>query len=143
MPTLPWSPARSSDADPEAVVVLGTQLRLGSYRHTFGFLRVAMRVRKQLIGSPGALGVSLLAKPLRKTYWTLSAWTDQESMDAFVHTQPHLDVMRRYHDRLDGAWFTSWSPTASELPKPNSNAKALWAEARDRLAGANSGGGRP
>ena len=141
MPTLPWTRAQSSaPASGAAVVVLGSQLRLRSYRHTFGFVRAAMRVRKQVQDAPGALGVSLIAQPLRRTYWTLSAWIDQESMDRFVAARPHLDVMRKYHDRIDGAWFTTWERAESELPKPNTNAKALWTEAKDRLAGAHSKG---
>jgi hypothetical protein len=50
--------------------------------------------------------------------------------------------MRRFHDRLQEASFTTWNHRASALPTPNSNAKELWREAKDRLAASTNGGHR-
>jgi len=71
---------------------------------------------------------------LHKTFWTLSAWTDHASLDTFVRTEPHLSVMARYHDRLVNPEFTTWTTSASSLPKPRGNAKDRWTEGRRRLA---------
>jgi heme-degrading monooxygenase HmoA len=139
MPTLPWTPAEQPEPGAEAVV-LGSQLQLRSYRHIVGFMRAAMQVRKQVHGSPGAYGVSLIAQPMRKTFWTLSAWSDQDALDEFVRTSPHTEVMAKFHDRLTDASFTTWKRDASELPKANSTAMELWQEAKDRLANSNAGG---
>jgi hypothetical protein len=141
MPTLPWTPVEEPAPD-DVVVVLGSKLELRSYRHILGFLRAALSVRRQVRYSPGALGVSLIAQPLRKTFWTLSAWSDGTQLDAFVGNLPHADVMRRFHDRLQEASFTTWNHRASALPTPNSNAKELWREAKDRLAASTNGGHR-
>lgn len=141
MPTLPWTPVEDAAPD-DVVVVLGSKLELRSYFHTLGFLRAARRVRRQLRHSPGALGVSLIAEPLRKTFWTLSAWSDGSQLDAFVGNLPHADVMRRFHDRLTEASFTTWNHRAAALPAPKSSAEELWREAKDRLATSTTGGNR-
>ena len=140
MPTLPWT--RVEEPTEGVVVVLGSKLELRSYRHIVGFLRAALRVRRQVRRSPGAVGVSLIAQPLRKTFWTLSAWVDGSSLDAFVGNLPHADVMRRFHDRLTEASFATWNHSAASLPVANSNAKPLWQDAKDRLAATTTGGQR-
>jgi hypothetical protein len=97
-------------------------------RHSPGFFRAAFSIRRQVRRSPGAIGVSMLAQPLRKTFWTLSAWTDQAALDTFVRTEPHLATISRYHDRLVNPEFITWTTTESSLPKAWSNAKERWVE---------------
>lgn len=139
MPTLPWTPAEQPAPGTHAVV-LGSKLELRSYRHIPAFVQAALEVRRQVRRSAGAFGVSLIAQPLRKTFWTLSAWADHDALDAFVRTAPHSEVMQRFHDRLAEASFTTWNRSTATLPKPNSNAKELWHEAKDRLAASTKGG---
>jgi hypothetical protein len=133
MPTLPWTAAGPAEAGRD-VVVLASRLRLRRYRDIPGFLRAATRIRTQVHGSPGAHGVSLIAQPLGKTFWTLSAWSDQPALDAFVRTAPHLDVMTKYRGRLVDPLFTTWTVPASSLPAARSNAAELWAAGKERLA---------
>jgi hypothetical protein len=146
MPTLPWTPAGTADSGTAGaetapdVTVFASRLELRSYRDVPGFLRAAMRLRCEVHRTPGALGVSLLAQPTRKTFWTLSAWIDGGALDGFVATPAHVAVMRRYHDRLAGTGFVSWSVPAGELPAPQRNAKGLWREAHERLATVTTGG---
>lgn len=138
MATLPWTaprePAPGSDA-----VVLGSYLELRSFRDVPGFLLAALRVRRQVLRSPGALGVSLIAHPTRKVFRTLSAWADQGALDDFVQQEPHRSVMARYHERLADAAFTTWTHRVSDLPRPRSNAQELWRAAEHRLEGARAG----
>ena len=138
MPTLPWTAIEQPEPEAPALV-LGSRLELRSYRDVPGFLRVAMRIRKQVRHSSGAIGLSLIAQPLRKTFWTLSAWSGDAAMNGFVRTEPHLSVMTRYHDRLTDPQFVTWTIDGRDLPKANSNAKQLWRDARARLASAKSG----
>jgi len=139
MPTLPWTTGRVPDPGAE-VLVLGSRLELAHYRDVPGFLIAAMKIRKQVRHSGGAIGVSLIAQPARKTFWTLSAWTDQQALEAFVGARPHRDVMEKFHDRLLDTGFETWTMAAAGLPEKNSNAKDLWRHARDRLrAGAMEG----
>jgi heme-degrading monooxygenase HmoA len=125
VPELKW--VAVEDAEPgETVVVLASRLELRSRRHTIGFFRAATAVRRQVRGSAGALGVALLAKPLRRTYWTLSAWRDQAALDAFVETAPHTGTMARFRPLLRDSKFVTWQVPAGELP-------ISWDEARERL----------
>jgi hypothetical protein len=66
--------------------------------------------------SPGVLGVSLIAMPMRKTFYTLSAWQDQEAIDATVAQQPHADAMAYFRPRMAASRFVFWTADASELP---------------------------
>jgi hypothetical protein len=160
MPALPWTPTdprpqaptepgpqAPTEPGPQAptggeVVVLASRLELRRFRAVAGFLAAAMRVRAQVRRTPGALGVSLVAEPGHRTFWTLSAWTDRAAIDTFVGTAPHRDIMRRFHDAMEGADFTTWTVDAGELPRGRSNARELWREARARLTTARTGGAR-
>ena len=132
MAVLPWTFKEPAPPDTD-VVVLASRLDLRSARHVPGFLRHALAIRRQVLRSPGAVGVSLIAQPFRKTFWTLSAWTDDGAIEAFVGEQPHRTTMSRYHDRLEQAKFTTWSVSGATLPGAHSNAKDLWDEGRRRL----------
>ena len=142
MAALPWITTRQPVAGPDALV-LGSRLTLRSYRDTLAFLRAAMKLRRQVLDTPGGLGVSMIAEPGRKTYWTLSAWTDQAALDRFVGTSPHSDVMRHFGHRLTGSSFTTWTVPVAELPARPTDAKQLWKQARQRLESAASGIARP
>jgi quinol monooxygenase YgiN len=149
MPTVPWTPAdptaaaeARADAAPAAPLVLGSRLELRTYRDVPRFLRAALRIRTQVRRAPGALGVSLIAQPARKTFWTLSAWTDEDALDTFVRTPPHLDVMRQFRGRLVDPRFTTWTVAAADLPQAHSSARPLWQDARVRLAATHEGARR-
>ena len=121
MATLPWT--TTTTPHPVAdTVVLASRLELRAFADTARFLRAALRVRK--------------------TYWTLSAWTDQDALDAFVRTMPHLDVMARFRSRLTQATFTTWTVASVDLPSARSNAKDLWRAGRERLAATTRGANR-
>jgi hypothetical protein len=135
MPTLPWTAAQPVDTEGDAVV-LASRLRLRRYRDIPAFLGAAIRIRKQVHASAGAYGVSLIAQPTRKTFWTLSAWSDRAALDAFVDTAPHVDVMAKYRGRLIAPLFTTWTVPTSSLPASRSNAKTLWATGKERLRAA-------
>jgi hypothetical protein len=133
MPTLPWAPGRAAAQPTGAVVVLASRLELGSYWPLLGFVRAAFAVRNQVRASPGALGVSLIAQPTRKTFWTLSAWVDQTALDAFVGKSPHRDVMTHYRPDMASSSFATFIIQPTELPARHSNAAELWDRARSRL----------
>lgn len=139
MPTLPWTSAEAAPAVDD-VLVLGSRLELRHLRSVPGFLAAALRVRSQVRRSPGAIGVSLVAEPGRRTFWTLSAWSGRDAIDAFVGTAPHRDIMTRFHAALVDASFVTWTVGADEVPAPRSNARELWRDARARLTTAPTGG---
>ena len=90
------------------------------------FFLAAMRIRRQMLASPGVLGVALIAKPLSKTFFTLSAWQDRDALDGAVARQPHAQTMAHFHSRMARAGFVFWTMPRSELPP-------RWADAFQRL----------
>jgi hypothetical protein len=106
---------------------MASRFVLTSARHTFRMLRMARAVRMQVLSTPGALGVSLIAYPLRREYWTLSAWTDRAALDAFVAHPTHRMAMTTLRAAMAESTFTFWTLPPSDLP-PN------WDDARSRVA---------
>ena len=92
MPAIPWSAAQQPDPDAE-YVVMASRLPLRHFRHIPRFLRATLAIRRQLRTTPGLVGYALDAQLFRKTFWTLSAWTDEDSLQAFVRAEPHHTVM--------------------------------------------------
>jgi hypothetical protein len=95
---------------------MASRLELKHRRHALAFLVAALRIKRQMLSAPGALGLSLVAKPLRRTFWTLSAWQDEAALRATVGRQPHLGIMNRFRPRMAGSAFVSWTVPASALP---------------------------
>jgi hypothetical protein len=131
MPTLPWTDVETADRTASEPLVMASRFQLRSYRDVLPFLRDAMRVRTLVRRSPGALGVSLVARPLRREFATLSAWRDRESLDAMVRAEPHRSIMGRYRAAMADSQFVFYAP--AEYPP-------TWDEARGRLT---TPGGRP
>ena len=156
MPTLPWTTAKNptqpapaaaaaagtaasgpvlDDAVLDGAVLDGTvqvmasRFVLTSARHTAAMLSHALRIRRAMLRAPGAVGVSLIARPLRREYWTLSAWADQAALDAFVATPQHREAMRRLGPAMAESAFAFWT-APSDGPAPS------WKEARERVAAA-------
>jgi len=88
----PWRTFGSPDPGGE-VVALPSYLPLKSYWRIPLFLFYTMRVVKQLASAEGVLGYSVLARPLSKQFWTLSAWKDEAALHAFVQYPPHVRII--------------------------------------------------
>ena len=74
-------------------------------------------------------GVTLRAQPLRRTYWTLSAWTDEAALHAFARTEPHRTIVRRVRPWARTATFRFWTVPADKVTPAE-----LWAEAESRIS---------
>lgn len=125
MPAMPWIAVREPSPETE-VVVMASRFRLRGYRYVLPFLIDSMRVLAQMRRSDGAVGVSLVAKPLSREFRTLSAWTGRAAVDAMVRSEPHLSVMPRYRNAMADSAFVFWTAPASALP-------LTWEEADERL----------
>ena len=125
MPTLPWIPVASADAP---AVVMASRFRLRRMRDVPRFFLDAMRIHRQVRAADGALGVSLVAHPLRREFFTLSAWRDRAAVDALVRAEPHRSAMGRYHAVMADAVFRFWEVPPGALPPS-------WDDAPSRLAG--------
>jgi hypothetical protein len=70
--------------------------------------------------------VSLIAQPLRRTFWTLSAWTDTDAIGAFTRSEAHRAAMTKYRAKMRGSHFHTWFPgDATQRPS--------WPDAQTRL----------
>ena len=127
MPPLPWRTKLPAIPDQE-YLVMASRLPLRAHRTIPRFLGLTVSVARQLEGTSGLVGYSLLAQPMHKTFWTLSAWTDSDALDAFVRTMPHLAVMRRLRTHMGPTRFTTWMVPGSALP-------IAWDDAVERLMG--------
>lgn len=115
MATIPWKwttqhTARGAASSVTAVqVVQVSQLELLRLRNVPGFLIAALRLRREVLRADGALGVSLIAHPLRRTFWTLSSWTDTDAIGGFVRSEAHRAVMVGYRGKMRDSHFHTWS----------------------------------
>ena len=126
MPTLRWTAPKPLPPGDGPATVMASRLELHRLRDVPSFLAAALRIRRQMLASPGALGVSLVARPLRRTFWTLSAWQDQAALSSAVGRQPHRQIMTRFRPRMAGSAFVTWTAPAMALP-------VGWEEALQRL----------
>jgi quinol monooxygenase YgiN len=125
MPPLPWR--TKTQPDPErSYLVMASRLPLRSRRTVPRFLRLTLSVVRQLERTEGLVGYTLLAQPMKGTFWTLSAWTDQQHLDAFARAMPHLAIIRKLRPRMGPTRFSFWTVKGSALP-------ITWEEAIDRL----------
>jgi hypothetical protein len=114
MATLPWTAPQSLPTTDGTATIQVTQLQLRRMRDVPSFFAAALRIRRQMLNSPGNMGVSLLAKPLRRTFWTVSAWQDQPAISAAIAQNPHLQTMKQF--RMAGSAFVRWTVPDTALP---------------------------
>jgi hypothetical protein len=65
----------------------------------FGIWSVADRLGDELVGLDHACGVVTYWQPLRRRVGSLSVWTDERGLEAFVSLPAHRETMRRYRPR--------------------------------------------
>ena len=61
----------------------------------------------------------------RPTYWTGTAWRDEDAMRSFMRREPHLSTMGRIGDWCDEATFVDWEQSSADMPD--------WRAGYDRL----------
>jgi heme-degrading monooxygenase HmoA len=132
VPATPWKTRREPEAEREYPVLL-TALPMRKLSRLPRFLRYVMQIRGQLNRTDGLLGYSLLAKPLRSNYWTLSVWESNDALHRFIRESPHREAMAELPRYLSGFRTTRWTIRGNGVP-PNWN-DAL-ARERDSAVGA-------
>ena len=109
MPALPWTTGPYQPDDDTTLHVLTSMLPLRRYGDVVRFLRWTGKIRKQLVSADGCAGYSLDARLLRKTFYTLSAWSDAEAMNRFVRSGQHAAMLADMAGRLGEATFVESS----------------------------------
>jgi hypothetical protein len=125
MPALPWRSFRPIDPDTTYVVTI-TRLPLRSHRSIPRITGATWRIVRQLSRSDGLVGYALKAELIRKTFWTMSAWTGHEVLRAFVRSEPHIHAMTALSDHMDGPRIETFTLSGAELPLD-------WPSVADRL----------
>ena len=83
-------------------------------------------MRRQLLGTDGVVGFSMLAEPLRKHYATLSVWRDEAALDAFARAHPHDRLMADLAPAMGATKFVRWTISGTDGPPS-------WTDALARL----------
>jgi quinol monooxygenase YgiN len=115
MPATPWRKFGSPDPNRDFIALL-SYLPLKSYWRVPPFFLYSAQVMKQLASAQGLLGYSVLARPLTKRFWTLSAWKDEAALRAFVQHPPHVRLMAALAPHMDKTKFVRWMVKGSQLP---------------------------
>ena len=114
MPASPWRTVGSPEPNGDVVALL-SYLPLKSYWRVLPFFFYTAQVMKQLASPRGLLGYSLLARPLLKRFWTLSAWEYAVALQAFVQDPPHVRIMAALTPYMDKTRFVRWTTKGSQL----------------------------
>jgi quinol monooxygenase YgiN len=124
IPPTPWKAFEEPQPDLEYLVVL-TFLPVRRLSKLPAFLAFVRKIQQQLNAGPdGLIGYSLLAKPLRSDYWTLSVWRDRAALGRFIQAPPHREAMQKLPNVLSGFRSTRWTTPASAMPPDWSDALA-------------------
>lgn len=126
MPTLPWTTPNTPPPATE-VHVFASRFETRTLAGALRFLLRTPRVWRQVGRAPGAYGASLKAQPLRRTFWTLSAWESPDALKAFAHAGPHGPTARGLAADMKDVQYAVWKTTGDDLP-------VGWEEAVRRLS---------
>lgn len=107
-------------------LVMASYLPLTRITSTVRFFRAVSAIRKQLVDADGLVGYTLRAKPLARDYWTLSVWTDDAALRAFMGTPPHVGLMSSLKPLMGPTKFVRWEITSAD-------GRPSWDGALDRL----------
>ena len=101
-----------------------TRLHLRSAWFLPAFIWHSNKASRQARIAPGNLFVNL-RRDRHAAYWTMTVWSDENAMLAFVQAGAHRTAMPRLLDWCDEASLAHWHQDSSEPPS--------WDEAQRRL----------
>lgn len=101
-----------------------TRLRVRSLRFMPGFLIRAAQANAQIKSAPGFMAGALLPDK-RRTFWTLTLWTDAAAARAYQLSGAHRAAMPKLVHWCDEASVVHWTQKEPTLPD--------WATAERRM----------
>ena len=111
----PWKASGPVDTNSEYLALL-SYLPLNGFRALLRFFWFTFEIQRQLRSSPGLIGYSLRALPLRRVFWTLSVWENEKALQDFVMHVPHSDAIRALLPHMGPTKFTRWKLLGSAIP---------------------------
>jgi hypothetical protein len=127
VPTLPWTTPNPPRPATTRTLIMASRLEVRSFKDVPRFFLKSLIAWKQVRTAPGALGASLIAEPLKRTFWTLSAWENKQELYTYAKTEPHNSIMKGLRPIMRRSVFTFWESPVADLP-------IRWSEAKNRLA---------
>jgi len=115
MPAMPWKSFGKIDSEREYLALL-TSLPLRSRWRIPWVLIHTRRIVAQLQQTPGLVGFSMYARPLRRDFWTLSVWESEAALQTFVGKGAHTITMRAVAPHMGPTRFIRWRMRGAELP---------------------------
>lgn len=115
MPTLPWVTPNPARPDTRAFV-MASRFEVRSLKDVPRFFLKSLSAWGQVRKAPGALGASLVAQPLSRVFYTLSAWESRDALYAYAKTEPHKSIMTGLRETMRVSTFTFWEVPVDGLP---------------------------
>jgi heme-degrading monooxygenase HmoA len=122
----PWKSMRPMQPG-RHYVVLASSIPPRSRASTRALFAGASAVRKQLANTEGVIGFSLLARPVRKQYATLSVWEDDAALETFATSEPHAQLMADLGPEMAPTTFVRWNMSGGDN-------RPSWRDALERLS---------
>ena len=98
---------------------VATFLPLKSWKYMLSFQRLSSKVLKQIKENEGAANYAVRADLLKKHFWTLSIWKDQDSLRRFIMTEPHATAVKKFTEWAgEGSAFVEWSSPENTIDWP-------------------------
>jgi heme-degrading monooxygenase HmoA len=96
------------------------------------FFSDTRRVLADLAEQPGLVGYSFRFEIFGRTAWTMTAWKDESSLNAFVRSPAHREAVRRSGDTAQNLRFATIEVPVGSLPLTWREVRRLVAEAAER-----------
>jgi hypothetical protein len=116
-------------ADDRPVLVSVTDFEVTGARDRIGAWTLGLGLRRSWPSLPGAIGLWLWVKPLRRRSGSVSVWRREEDLRRFVAWPRHVAIMRSYRGAGELTSATWWAERF--------DASQIWAAAERRLTGSD------
>lgn len=110
-----WHPSSVPAPNSDLLGVVG-EIRPFQYRTVPRILHSSRRIESQLADSPGLVGYTLRAEFFCKRFWAVSVWEDEESLQRFVATKPHVDIMAALTADMETSRFERFTLKGEDVP---------------------------
>jgi hypothetical protein len=125
-PPQPWKQLAAIDPDQE-YLAFTSRFALRSFLRAPAFMGASFGIMKQVEAAPGVLGYSLGGHLPGLSFYTLSAWQDDDSLRAFSRALQHGQALKTFHrDMRAPSPFIRWKVRGRDLP-------LRWADALERM----------
>jgi hypothetical protein len=115
-PPRPWKQVAPIDLD-RGYLGFTSRFFLRSPLRAPAFMRRGTKIMNQADRAEGIIGWSLGANLPTLEFYTLSAWTDPESLDAFIRSGDHGEALRQFErDLRRESIFVQFTVAGSDLP---------------------------